>query len=818
MIWFFPEGVAPITGTNLVSAVTFAHQQSTVPVKYFTSVPYILQMLAEKKEGMRLLQSMDLVGVGGAALPSAAGDKLVQAGVNLLSRMGSAECGFLMSSHRDYPHDKEWQYLRPVDMPGLLSFEPRDGGLSELIVKPNWPFKIKTNCEDGSYATADLFEPHTSIQNAWRYHSRADAQIALANGKKFDPSPMEASILASTSALRDVLIFGAGRDYPGILLFPAEKDSSENDVVASVWPIIESMNSSTQSHARLSKSMLVVVSLGDGERPLEKSSKGTILRRQAEEKYSRNIESAYDTSSSSLGVSEPVSNDQLPSVVQDCFARILGRDIDPNRDLYEQGVDSISCIKIRKLVESSCLPEQQRPLPLNIIYDQGTVNALCAHLSSLRSGIHESDGQQDTAELKRMEELAKKYSDFQDVHVRPRKKKVDVVVLTGATGLLGAHLLHLLRYDNNTTKVYCLLRAKTPEEANQRVHNALITRELPGLDDVSSKKNCEIIALPCDFSRKDLGLSEEYQSHLQEEATAFIHAAWTVNFTLRLGSFENQVAGTRYLIDMALGAGADLAFISSIAAVSSSSASNVPETLSNDPAEASPLGYSQSKWVTEKVCSSANEWVQSSLSGENERPSVSIVRIGQLCSNQMGVWNTSEAYPLMLSTASITGCLPDLPQETLNWLPVELAAQAVLDLSRIAEPNGTDRKRITQTPVYHVFNPHDTPTWRDLLQWIKEKNEKPKFDVVSPMDWVIRLEEAVTTKASNHPSQALLSMWKGRYYSESKDKSGKGPSPAASVFGIERSKEASATMRDVSPVEPERVSKIWRWVHRNITT
>jgi len=85
---------------------------------------------------------MDIAGVGGAALPAEAGDELVLNGVNLISRFGSAECGFLMSSHRDYENDKEWAYLRSGPGMEKIKFEEQDDGLVELIVLDGWPHKV----------------------------------------------------------------------------------------------------------------------------------------------------------------------------------------------------------------------------------------------------------------------------------------------------------------------------------------------------------------------------------------------------------------------------------------------------------------------------------------------------------------------------------------------------------------------------------------------------------------------------------------------------------------------------------------------------
>ncbi|RFN48904.1 linear gramicidin synthase subunit d [Fusarium flagelliforme] len=787
-IWFFPEGHAPITGTNIMKALEYARAKSPSPVKYFSSVPYVLQMLSEEFGGLEILQSMDLVGVGGAALPPAVGDRLVEADVNLLSRMGSAECGFLMSSHRDYASDKEWQFLRPIDDPKLLEFEPRDNGLSELVVKPDWPFLIKTNREDGSYATSDLFEPHSTIKNAWRYHSRADAQITLANGKKFDPSPVEGSILASSKLLQDVLIFGGGREYSGALLFPSSNEVSEQEVIDAVWPHIDKMNNESQSHARITKAMLVVVPVKEGEKALEKSSKGTILRRQAEERYEKEIEGAYARGSSS----KEVSDDELSQTVRYCFHQVLGRDVEPDQDLYRQGVDSIACIQIRKLLERACLSPRNEPLPLNVIYDQGTVNALVEYLHCVRKGHHHRGSNSKDSDLQAMKDLANKYTDFGNVKKASRSTGKSVL-LTGATGFLGTHILEILRQDSKVDRVYCLLRADDAAMAQKRVSEALSSRGLQALNQENS--NVIVLCLPCNLTEPNLGLSDMDRQAIMENVGTIIHSAWAVNFSLRLPSFEDQIVSTRNLAALAAESGARFVFVSSIAAVSDSKRKPIPEELPQDPSEASPLGYSRSKWVAEQVCAG--------LGG------ASIVRVGQLCSNGSGVWNATEAYPLLLSTAKITGCLPNIPGEPLNWLPVEQAAQAVIEISRSTDD-------ASSTPVYHVLNPHTTPTWTEMLDWLSSSIGTPEFERVSPRDWIKRLEKALGERSINHPAQALLGLWKESYGLLMEEDVELKKSGDDSPFDVKKTSEVSGTIKDVQPLDRERLLQTWKWVNETI--
>jgi hypothetical protein len=53
-----------MTASNIVNAVLASPDTAA-----FLSVPYILKMLAEDVQGIKLLQQMDLVSVGGAPLP-----------------------------------------------------------------------------------------------------------------------------------------------------------------------------------------------------------------------------------------------------------------------------------------------------------------------------------------------------------------------------------------------------------------------------------------------------------------------------------------------------------------------------------------------------------------------------------------------------------------------------------------------------------------------------------------------------------------------------------------------------------------------------
>lgn len=104
----------------------------------------------------------------------------------------------------------------------------------------------------------------------------------------------------------------------------------------------------------------------------------------------------------------------------------------------------------------------------------------------------------------------------------------------------------------------------------------------------------------------------------------------------------------------------------------------VYEKLSEDPTTAVPIGYSQSKWVTEQICARANE-----STGLQDR--VQVLRIGQLCGDtREGIWNESEGWPLMIKTAQTTGRLPILREVSLAAGQV-IAKILILALLRLKE-------------------------------------------------------------------------------------------------------------------------------------
>lgn len=153
-----------------------------------------------------------------------------------------------------------------------------------------------------------------------------------------------------------------------------------------------------------------------------------------------------------------------------------------------------------------------RKLGHNVIFDTANVARLTQHLYALR--VDKATPEDDEDEIEEMKTMIKKYSTFKK-HVPGSSPTPEghVVVLTGSTGSLGAHILALLLTQSDVRNVYCLVRGEDPRE---RVLEALRRRGLEVPDTL-------LVALTSDLSRKDLGLSPEDFNKLQSETTTIIH-------------------------------------------------------------------------------------------------------------------------------------------------------------------------------------------------------------------------------------------------------------------------------------------------------
>lgn len=734
----------PLTRQNLLHVLR-RHQ-----FEIFYGVPYALKLLSETQEGIDALAAMKVVMFGGSACPDALGDLLTEGGVNLVSHYGTTETGQLMTSIRS-PGDKTWNYVRVHEnLKPYVRFENRGANLYELVVLAGWPSKVATNRDDGSYATKDLFEPHPSIEGAWKYSGRLDDTIVLMNGEKAIPIAMEQA-LRHNKLVQEAVMFGAGKSQLGLIIIASESAASmePQELIDVLWPTIVAENKAMPAYAQLDRDMVRVLPAGT---PYPSTDKGTMIRQAFYRAFESEIEGIYAQAESKAAGTLVLSEAELRSFLRSQILELLsdhdGEGLADDTDLFSLGVDSLQSTRLRaKIMQEIQL--NGHTLPPNVVFEHPTVAKLAAAILSIR----DSKPVEARDVIKEMEDLITKYSVFPQHEPVPRTSPENCVVVTGATGSLGAHLVAQLVRRNDVSEVCCLVRASSQESAFDRVIKSLKARKV--YDSLPADLRGKITCYPADLSKPDLGLGEALYNGLSAKITGLIHCAWSVNFNKSLSSFEADcIAGARHLMLLCLSARqptpALFNFCSSVSTVVNTAGQVVPEALPESLACAQGMGYAQSKLVTEHlVCRAAEQ------TGMQAR----VLRIGQIVADtKHGIWNDTEAIPLMLQSATTIGALPAL-DESPRWLPVDTVAAAVMDIS-LSSSSTQQEQQQKQQQVFNVVNPRAFHWARDLLPALRAAGLS--FEEVDQREWIRRLRHSNPDPVAN-PTIKLVEFFASKY-------------------------------------------------------
>ncbi|CAO1638193.1 unnamed protein product [Sympodiomycopsis kandeliae] len=796
----------PITGESntlsiehIVNGSSASESKSSNQFGYFLSVPFVLEMLSKSQEGLDYLSSKKLVSTGGAPLPETVGERLVSAGVPLVSRLGSSECGFLMSSFRDFDTDKEWNWLRIDDQLGQEWIDFREDndnpGLCELIVTKKWPTKLLSNAPDQAFSTQDLYSRHPDHPTWYRYATRVDDTLVLLNGKKFAAGLIEMQLRRSPF-IEDAIVFGSNRALVGAVIIPSNPTTKVQDLVEKLTPELSQINSSLPSHARLTPELLIVADQSLAE-SIPRSSKGTLQRGHAYRQLDSLFDDLYQAYEEGTVQWYPSKKnphgESLQEIITAIVSNALGMSISPDLDFYKAGMDSIGAIKIKAGVHRAIdLGKEEngeaKKLSTNAIYEHPSVYALARHIEHITSKAGESNGELASSVEDEMRSMVDKYAQKLPAF-KPRPQQAQgkrAVILTGVTGALGSHLLATLleRSESRVDQVLCLVRADSDQSATKRVQESLSLRQLSDRVVNNADNWSRVACFASDLSHSPkLGLSDSFWTTLTTfSEVSVVHAAWTVNFALSLKSFEaDNIQGLFNLLCFALEQGiSSFVFCSSLASVLSSPG-RILEEVSQSPSTAGKVGYSQSKWVSELLCSHTNL-------------NIKIARLGQLSSDTTnGIWNETEAWPLLIRTGSAQeiGSLP-LINQRIDWLAVDIAADTLVDL--VSSEKG----------VYHICLPTDNmsdiPNWNDLLSWLH--NAGLQFKSVSKEEWLT----AVRKNSGKIRGRALIDV----IWSSLPDQ---GDTSGGNVVETTRARRVSLALRRAKAMDQEVVHKtleVWK--------
>lgn len=289
---------------------------------------------------------------------------------------------------------------------------------------------------------------------------------------------------------------------------------------------------------------------------------------------------------------------------------------------------------------------------------------------------------------------------------------INNVLLTGATGFLGAYLLRDLLLLTSAN-IYCLVRAENKSAALKRVKENL---QEYGCWQVDFEKR--IIPVIGDLALPNLGLEHSVWEELSQTVDIIYHNGAHVNSLLPYEKLRAaNVEGTRNLLKLASEVKIKSFHYVSSDAVFESYGANSKETLYED----EPLGhgdsiygggYSESKWVAEKIVEIAQE----------KGIPVSIYRPSMITGDSIhGVGQSGDFFTRFITGGLQSGFFPEL-DAVIDFTPVDWVSRMIIEISQRETPGKT----------YHLS--HENPiSYKQFIEGIKKSGFI--VECVSYPDW-----------------------------------------------------------------------------------
>ncbi|KAL3417971.1 NRPS-like enzyme (male sterility protein) [Phlyctema vagabunda] len=395
----------PITADTLMGAL-----EATQP-EVFHAVPYALGLLVEHPRAMNYLKSAKLVTAAGARTPDELGDRLVEGGVKFGVVFGTTEAGLLGDTMRREDGDDSWSYVRIYsNIRDSIKMEPIGDGQYEALYLRSHPGLFVDNGEDasGPWHSKDVFIPHPTIKDVWKYVTRIDDRVTLSNGEKVLPLPIEGRI-RQEDIVREAIVVGVDRPIPGVLLIRASDDLPTQEFIDAVWPAVQDANSRAEGFSQILKDMITILPAGT-EYP--RTDKGSIIRAQAYKQFADIIDEMYDTEQEgTLKLDLPGIEEFLLKTYEEVMETPLAS-IDT--DFFSAGVDSLKSIQYRRAIQRT-LDLNGTQLSSNIVFENGDIKTLAKYLFSLSEGKDAEAELADRTPL--MRQLIQKYSTFGETAV-----------------------------------------------------------------------------------------------------------------------------------------------------------------------------------------------------------------------------------------------------------------------------------------------------------------------------------------------------------------------------------------------------------------
>ncbi|KAI9208955.1 male sterility protein-domain-containing protein [Polychytrium aggregatum] len=346
------------------------------------------------------------------------------------------------------------------------------------------------------------------------------------------------------------------------------------------------------------------------------------------------------------------------------------------------------------------------------------------------------------------------------------------IVLTGATGFLGAFLIFELANKFPRAKIYCLVRAHSEEYALDRIFSnasKLVIASRKAGDPRYDVRN-RFIGLCGNLSKDNWGLSDERWKELCRETDMIVHNGAEVHWLYDYDRLKGpNVLGTATALRLATTHHLKpLHYISTIGTIPASKNTNEPLKEKINSAWNISGGYGQTKWVSEQLVNKAR----------SRGVPVTIIRPALIAGDsKYGVSNTDDYIWRYVKGCIQLGIAPShATPVTMTMDPVDHVAKVVAEIAGSEESlskfvfhiSDSEHSTITETKLFEIVNAHGWPVLfesREQFRTLLTENPTVEGNSLFPlmyvmMDMSVQVDNANTRSIYPAPCPSTTSIVK----------------------------------------------------------
>lgn len=388
------------------------------------------------------------------------------------------------------------------------------------------------------------------------------------------------------------------------------------------------------------------------------------------------------------------------TLIAEAWTQVLGKtNIGATDDFFLIGGDSLRVIHVLAI-----LKPRYGALRIGDFFRYKTVRELAEYVEQL--GTEQTPQRKALAVPQEKTDLNEHPIELSGTAGVAELRDMSVVLLTGATGYLGSHILYDL-LQRTEAKMYAMVRPSQDGPSGIERIQAVLTGYFG--QDVSALIEGRVKAVYGDLEQADLGLSAVDRHMLEHQIDGIIHSAADVRHFGDSAAFDRtNVTGTLELLKIAQAKpGVSFHHVSTM---------GIPEDLANEGQWESVLElssfpdelqvdnlYTNSKLAAEKLLFEA---------AQSGTP-VSIYRAGNLTAHSAnGRFQRnidSNAYYRMMKAMLLLGKAPQADCHT-DFTPIDYASRAIVELS--VHQKSANR-------IFHICNPNPLP-YDELIAMVNQ--------------------------------------------------------------------------------------------------